>query len=96
MLVALKPKHERGPLEPKSSRACAAPASAVTGMAVFFQMIQNINVGGRITKSQYQYTLQSSDTETLYKLAPEIARQDRQGRRACATSPPISTSPTRR
>ena len=36
-------------------------------MTVFFQMIQNINVGGRINKSQYQYTLQSSDTETLYQ-----------------------------
>jgi HAE1 family hydrophobic/amphiphilic exporter-1 len=41
-------------------------------MAVFPQMIQNVNVGGRINKSQYQYTLQSSDTETLYKLAPEL------------------------
>ena len=35
-------------------------------------MIQNINVGGRINKSQYQYTLQSSDTDTLYKIAPEM------------------------
>ncbi len=35
-------------------------------------MIQNVNVGGRINKSQYQYTLQSSDTEALYKLAPEL------------------------
>ena len=71
MLVALKPKHERGPLSeiiPRLRRS----ASAVTGMAVFSQMIQNINVGGRINKSQYQYTLQSSDTETLYKLAPEL------------------------
>src|SRR4051795_4153489 len=71
MLVALKPKHERGPLSeiiPRLRRS----ASAVTGMAVFPQMIQNINVGGRINKSQYQYTLQSSDTGTLYKLAPEL------------------------
>src|SRR3954449_10753310 len=70
MLVALKPKHERGPLSeiiPRLRRS----ATAVTGMAVFPQMIQNINVGGRINKSQYQYTLQSSDTGTLYKLAPE-------------------------
>src|SRR3954471_17144299 len=71
MLVALKPKHERGPLSeviPRMRRA----VSQVTGMNVFPQMIQNINVGGRINKSQYQYTLQSSDTGTLYKLAPEL------------------------
>src|SRR4051812_14814724 len=71
MLVALKPKHERGPLSeviPRMRRS----ASQVTGMNVFYQMIQNVNVGGRINKSQYQYTLQSSDTETLYKIAPEL------------------------
>jgi HAE1 family hydrophobic/amphiphilic exporter-1 len=71
MLVALKPKAERGPLSeiiPRMRRS----SGQVTGMNVFFQMIQNINVGGRINKSQYQYTLQSSDTETLYKIAPEL------------------------
>ena len=41
-------------------------------MAIFFQPIQNINIGGRLTKSEYQYTLQSNDTETLYRLAPEL------------------------
>jgi HAE1 family hydrophobic/amphiphilic exporter-1 len=71
MLVALKPKHERGPLSEVITRMRRS-ASQVTGMNVFYQMIQNINVGGRINKSQYQYTLQSSDTETLYKLAPEL------------------------
>ena len=44
----------------------------VIGMAMFFQAIQNINVGGKILKSQYQYTLQSSDTEALYRIAPEM------------------------
>ena len=50
-------------------------------MTVFFQMMQNINVGGRINKSQYQYTLQSSDTDD--------AVQD--SRRRCATRSPRST-----
>jgi HAE1 family hydrophobic/amphiphilic exporter-1 len=71
MLVALKPKSERGELDAVIARL-RREASAVTGMAVFFQMIQNINVGGRISKSQYQYTLQSSDTKELYKVAPEL------------------------
>ena len=39
---------------------------------IFFQPIQNINLGGRLTKSQYQYTLQSNDTEALYRVAPEL------------------------
>ncbi len=71
MLVALKPKSERGPLNQVQQRL-RRDASVVTGMAVYFQMIQNINIGGRINKSQYQYTLQSSDTKTLYTRAPEL------------------------
>jgi HAE1 family hydrophobic/amphiphilic exporter-1 len=71
MLVALKPKSERGSLNQIRERL-RRQTSNVTGMVVFFQMIQNINIGGRINKSQYQYTLQSSDTDTLYRLAPEM------------------------
>ena len=47
-------------------------ANSVTGMIVYFQNVQNINITGRISKSEYQYTLQSSDTETLYRIAPEL------------------------
>ena len=41
-------------------------------MQIFFQPIQNINLGGKLAKSQYQYTLQSNDTEALYRIAPEL------------------------
>jgi HAE1 family hydrophobic/amphiphilic exporter-1 len=70
-LVALKTKHERGSLHSVIDRL-KKNTSQVTGMAVFFQMIQNINVGGKILKSQYQYVLQSSDTDALYRLAPQM------------------------
>ena len=71
MLVALKPKAERDPVAKVIPRL-RQKAGAVTGMATFFQIIQNINVGGKLAKSQYQYTLQSSDTDALYKIAPEL------------------------
>jgi HAE1 family hydrophobic/amphiphilic exporter-1 len=71
MLVALKPKSERGPLNSVIQRL-RHNTSGVTGMAIFFQTIQNINVGGKILKSQYQYTLQSSDSEALYRIAPQM------------------------
>src|SRR5215471_13281530 len=47
-------------------------ANTVPGMAVYFQNVQNINITGRISKSEYQYTLQSSDTQLLYDLAPKL------------------------
>ncbi len=71
ILVVLKPKKERGPVSEVQARLRRA-ASQVIGMNVYFQMIQNINLGGRIAKGQYQYTMQSSDTEALYRLASEM------------------------
>jgi hydrophobic/amphiphilic exporter-1 (mainly G- bacteria), HAE1 family len=32
-------------------------ATQIPGMQAFFQSIQNLNIGGRISKSQYQYVL---------------------------------------
>jgi HAE1 family hydrophobic/amphiphilic exporter-1 len=74
MLVALKPRGERGDhgeLREVIGRL-RRNAGVVPGMKIFFQPIQNINLGGRPSKSQYQYTLQSNDTESLYRLAPEM------------------------
>jgi HAE1 family hydrophobic/amphiphilic exporter-1 len=74
MLVALKPRGERGAhgeLREVIGRL-RRDAGVVPGMKIFFQPIQNINLGGRLSKSQYQYTLQSNDTEALYRLAPEM------------------------
>ncbi|HET7850373.1 MAG TPA: efflux RND transporter permease subunit [Pseudolabrys sp.] len=71
MLVALKPQDQRDKLNVVLARL-RKEANVVTGMAAFFQPIQNINLGGKLAKSQYQYTLQSNDTATLYRLAPEL------------------------
>ncbi len=71
MFVVLKPKTQRDPANVVTQRL-RQKASTVPGMQVFFQSIQNINIGGRITKSEYQYTLQSGDTEALYRIAPEM------------------------
>ena len=77
MFVALKPKAERGKLDPVHAAAAPRDRSSVAGMRVYFHEIQNINLGGRIAKGEFQYTMQSSDTETLYKLAPRCASRSR-------------------
>jgi hydrophobic/amphiphilic exporter-1 (mainly G- bacteria), HAE1 family len=71
MLVALKPRKERDSL-PTILARLRQTANVVPGLAIYFQPIQNINLGGKLAKSQYQYTLQSNDTDTLYRLAPEL------------------------
>ncbi|HEY5215502.1 MAG TPA: efflux RND transporter permease subunit, partial [Pseudolabrys sp.] len=71
MLVALKPRAERDAL-PAILARLRHTANVVPGMQIFFQPIQNINLGGKLSKSQYQYTLQSNDTESLYRVAPDL------------------------
>jgi len=71
MLVALKPRDERGDQQTIITRL-RSEANIFPGIQIFFQPIQNINLGGKLAKSQYQYTLQSNDTEALYRIAPEL------------------------
>src|SRR4029077_1760047 len=71
MFIALKPRAERENSTAVIQRLRAA-TNGVPGIAIYFQNVQNINLTGRATKAEFQYTLQSSDTENLFKLAPEL------------------------
>ena len=71
MLVALKDRDKRPPLRVVIGRL-RREANVVPGIRIFFQPIQNIRLGGRLSKSQYEYTLQSNDTDSLYRIAPEL------------------------
>ena len=71
LFIALKPQKQRDPAVVVIGRL-RQKATQIPGMQAFFQSIQNLNIGGRPSKSQYQYTLQSGDTESLYRLAPQM------------------------
>ena len=70
-LVVLKPRDQREDIGTVVQRL-RVKANSLVGVAAYFQIMQNVNVGGRLGKSMYQYTLQSSDTATLYKVGPEM------------------------
>src|SRR5437588_1801872 len=72
LFIALKPKKDRGENVTQVIQRLRRSANTVTGMITYFQAVQNINITGRISKSEFQYTLQSSDTEALYRIAPEM------------------------
>ncbi len=46
--------------------------SQIPGLNVFLQVPPTIRIGGSLTKSQYQYALQSPDTAELYRDAPKL------------------------
>jgi HAE1 family hydrophobic/amphiphilic exporter-1 len=71
LLIGLKPRGNRKnaddiitELRPKLSR--------VPGMVTYMQNPPAIQIGGRVAKSLYQFTMQSSDIETLYPAAQKL------------------------
>lgn len=72
MFIALKPFAERDRSANMIVQDLRTRVAAVPGVQVFFQPVQNINLGGVSSRSQFQYTLQSADEEALYRLAAEM------------------------
>ncbi len=71
--IALKPRSVRGESATDVIQRLRRTANVVPGISVIFQAVQNIpKLDGRITQAEYQYTLQSSDTENLYRAAPDM------------------------
>jgi HAE1 family hydrophobic/amphiphilic exporter-1 len=72
LFIALKPRDERRESATEVIQRLRRSANVITGMQTYFQNVQNINITGRISKSEFQYTLQSSDTVALYAAAPPL------------------------
>jgi HAE1 family hydrophobic/amphiphilic exporter-1 len=51
--------------------------AAIPGIRVFMQNPPLIRIGGQVTKSLYQYTLQGTDTTELYRAASDFEKQVR-------------------
>ncbi|HEY2775086.1 MAG TPA: efflux RND transporter permease subunit [Candidatus Binatia bacterium] len=64
MFMSLKPADQRDSIFTVMGRIRAATRE-VEGLNIFLQPVQNLSVGTRLTKSLYQYTLQSSDFPQL-------------------------------
>ena len=71
IFMRLKPRSERDSVGEVIGRL-RGKLSAVPGMRAFVQNPPPIRLGGRLTKSQYQLTLQSTDTDELYTYAPKL------------------------
>ena len=68
MFFLLKPRSERLGVD-QVIQELRPKLSAVPGIRVFMQNLPPIRIGGMLTKSQYQFTLQGTNTEELYRYA---------------------------
>ncbi|MCG3190508.1 MAG: Multidrug resistance protein MdtC [Burkholderiaceae bacterium] len=71
IFVTLKPRSERPPVA-KVIDELRREVRAVPGIAVYMQPVQNLRLGGRSSKSRYQFTLQSVSADALNEWANRL------------------------
>jgi HAE1 family hydrophobic/amphiphilic exporter-1 len=69
--LRLKPRGERQPAD-QVARELSAKLAAIPGIRTYLQVPPVIRIGGRPTKTQYQFTLQSGDIASLYDNAATL------------------------
>ena len=70
MFAQLKPKDERTQSVDQIIEELRPQLSTIPGIRAFLQNLPTIRIGGQLTKSLYQFTLQSPAVEDLYQYAP--------------------------
>ena len=78
VFVRLKPKSERKLSADQLIQKWRGLLNSIPGMRVYLQNPPSIQLGGRLSKSQYQYTLQSYNLDELYKYAGIMEQKIRQ------------------
>ena len=71
MFMALKPRGQRPPIE-KVMETLRRDVRVIPGVKVFMNPLQNLRLGGRISKSRYQYVMKSVRAEDLRVAADEL------------------------
>ncbi len=74
-IMHLKDPSERTMTADEVARSLSRELAAVPGMRVFIQNPPVINIGGRSSKSEFQFTLTSSDIDALYDGAAALERR---------------------
>jgi multidrug efflux pump len=75
MMINLKPRKERGASAGEIIARLKPKLAGVQGIALFMQVRQDIQVGGRPSKTQYQYTLQDGNSDELARWAPVFEKK---------------------
>jgi hydrophobe/amphiphile efflux-1 (HAE1) family protein len=72
LFIQLKPHAERDLTSGQIIRRLRPKVAAVQGARFFMQSGQDISIGGRLSRTLYQYTLTDTDSEELNTWAPKI------------------------
>ena len=75
IVVTLKPRADRKELVNDIIETLRPKVDAVVGMQTFMQNPPTIRIGGQVSKSLYQYSMQSPDQKLLYATAREVEKR---------------------
>jgi hydrophobic/amphiphilic exporter-1 (mainly G- bacteria), HAE1 family len=74
LIIHLKPRNQRRESADKIIERWRPQLAVFPGMRVYPQNPPTIQIGGQVTKSQYQFSMQSPDKEALYKAAQSMEK----------------------
>jgi multidrug efflux pump len=72
ILINLKPLSKRNASASEVIRRIQPTLADVEGISLFMQPVQDLTVDARVTRTQYQYTLEDPDINELNNLAPKL------------------------
>jgi multidrug efflux pump len=78
MTVTLKPRHLRGANAEEIIARLRPKLSAVTGISLYLQPVQDLQIDSRVSRTQFQYTLEDANLDELRAVTPQVLGRLRQ------------------
>ena len=73
--MGLKPRSERTMTAAEIINDLRPELAKVEGVTLFLQVLQDFRVGGKLSRTEYQYTLQDANLDALNQWAPRMLKQ---------------------
>ncbi len=74
ILINLKPLEERGISATQVINRLQPELARVEGVRLFLQPVQDLTVDARVSRTQFQYTMEDPDAKELYVWAPRLVK----------------------
>ncbi|HEV2714053.1 MAG TPA: efflux RND transporter permease subunit, partial [Terriglobales bacterium] len=73
--INLKPRDERDATASEIIRRLQPELSQVAGITLYMQPVQDLTVESRVSRTQYQYTMEDADAQELATIAPKLVEK---------------------
>jgi len=73
--IVLKPRDERSASAEEIIARLKPKIAAVTGISLYLQPVQDLQIDTRVSRTQYQYTLEDADADELERWGPRVLQK---------------------